>query len=282
MTRLLFQIFHNPNSLDPFRIWSAENSGRVLKHYGTRCEPKNIYPNSERDLEESLNRLPSKAFPPKYYDYFADTPMKVSAEVAISRWQTWSQLDKLLPESFSETFFHFYNYRRFALCLAQWLTFETFIFSDYDFLLLLEDDIEMGVNFIPNLQLVLTTLPPDWDVFNFVTPRSQKKNFKPWMQLSNTKISMSYMDRPSAALLFSKVGAKKTLWKSLFETHEKDNLSFCSNIDAIVHNVSLWIEETKIGFHIDTSRKRFFNSFSFVPEVNTGVNWREGFSTVQP
>jgi GR25 family glycosyltransferase involved in LPS biosynthesis len=84
-----------------------------------------------------------------------------------------------------------------------------FIKSDYDVLMLMEDDIQINDNFYELLSDYLNTIPEDWDVFSYFVHPNQ---FDRYTNIrSSDEIVLAYQDWSMLCWLITKPAAKKLI-----------------------------------------------------------------------
>jgi GR25 family glycosyltransferase involved in LPS biosynthesis len=84
-----------------------------------------------------------------------------------------------------------------------------FIKSDYDVLMLMEDDIQINNNFYELLSDYLNTIPEDWDVFSYFVHPNQFDRYTDIR--SNDEIVLAYQDWSMLCWLITKPAAKKLI-----------------------------------------------------------------------
>jgi len=84
-----------------------------------------------------------------------------------------------------------------------------FIKSDYDVLMLMEDDIEIGENFYELLSEYLNVIPKDWDIFSYFVHPNQ---FDRYTNISSKdEIVLAYQDWSMLCWLITKPAAEKMI-----------------------------------------------------------------------
>jgi len=84
-----------------------------------------------------------------------------------------------------------------------------FIKSDYDVLMLMEDDIEINENFYELLSEYLNVIPKDWDIFSYFVHPNQFDRYKNIR--SKDEIVLAYQDWSMLCWLINKPAAKKMI-----------------------------------------------------------------------
>ena len=85
-----------------------------------------------------------------------------------------------------------------------------FLDSDYDYLILMEDDIVLYDNFLDNIKDYLIELPNNFDAFHVFYPGSEDHKYNTGLDISNS-ICSSYQDWSCACYIINKSGAKKMI-----------------------------------------------------------------------
>lgn len=88
---------------------------------------------------------------------------------------------------------------------------KAFLQSDYDALLLFEDDVQLDPDFIQGMDNYLKQLPPDWDMFSPYIHWWQESNLYKEEYTVNKDICVAYQNWSLAAYFISRKGAVKAL-----------------------------------------------------------------------
>lgn len=130
-----------------------------------------------------------------------------------------------------------------------------FIESDYDAIMLMEDDIDIAPNFYPLLMEYISSLPDDWDVFSYFVHKNQ---FGRYNEISNnSKIVKAYQDWSMLCWIITKDCAKK-----------------------IIEDISINGINMPIDWYIFRQPDKF-NSYTLSPVAERGCELYETSSTFQ-
>lgn len=103
-----------------------------------------------------------------------------------------------------------WRYGEIGIWASNWLAWKNFIESDYDYLILMEDDIVLHDNFLDNIKEYLTELPSEFDAFHAFYPKNEEHKYKTELDISKN-ICSSYQDWSCACYIINKSGAKKMI-----------------------------------------------------------------------
>ena len=93
---------------------------------------------------------------------------------------------------------------------SNWKAWNLFMESDYDYLILLEDDIKIYDSFMELLSKYISELPEDWDAFHFFSPADQHYKYSNTMDVSENTCH-AYQDWSCACYIVSKKGAQQMI-----------------------------------------------------------------------
>tara|TARA_R110000850_G_scaffold190308_4_gene316243 strand:- start:16782 stop:18788 length:2007 start_codon:yes stop_codon:yes gene_type:complete len=139
------------------------------------------------------------------------------------------------------------------------LAFQNFVKSDFEYTLLIEDDIliENKERFLRLLIQYLKQLPDDWDMFSFYCPENQFKKYKPEIQNERKSIVPAYQDYSMVCNVVNRKCAIKVL-------------------DDIKQNgIDLPID------HYFFRNKNMFKVYTLTPDAEKGCSLIETDSTFQ-
>jgi GR25 family glycosyltransferase involved in LPS biosynthesis len=88
---------------------------------------------------------------------------------------------------------------------------KAFLDSDYDALLLFEDDVNLDPDFVKGMEAYLNKLPHEWDLFSPYIHWWQEGNLYKEEYSVNDEICIAYQNWSLAAYFISKEGARKAL-----------------------------------------------------------------------
>jgi GR25 family glycosyltransferase involved in LPS biosynthesis len=103
-----------------------------------------------------------------------------------------------------------WRYGEIGILSSNFYAWKNFINSDYDLLILMEDDIRYDDEFYEKLNLCINDLPDDWDIFSFYVPESEYNKFHLSMAVSPV-LSRSYQDWSMLCYVINKKGAQKLI-----------------------------------------------------------------------
>ena len=102
-----------------------------------------------------------------------------------------------------------FKYGELGVWASNLLAMKNFLESDYDVLILMEDDIEYHQDFVPLLRSYLNDMPKDWDLFSYFCHSNQFSRFVDIYD--GAKIVPAYQDWSMLCYLVNKKGAQKIL-----------------------------------------------------------------------
>lgn len=96
---------------------------------------------------------------------------------------------------------------------SNWKAWKNFLNSDYDILILMEDDIIIQDGFKDSLFEYLNELPKDWQIFHYYVFPTNYHRYSEEKNISKN-LSLVYQDNSCLCYIINKNGAKKLLSKS--------------------------------------------------------------------
>lgn len=103
-----------------------------------------------------------------------------------------------------------WRYGEIGIWASNWLAWKTFVDSEYDYLILLEDDIIIYDNFTEQLNKYINSVPSNFDALHIFCPDSELHKYQIGMDVSDF-ICSSYQDWSCACYVINKDGAIKML-----------------------------------------------------------------------
>jgi len=103
-----------------------------------------------------------------------------------------------------------WRYGEIGIWSSNFSAWKNFIDSDYDLLILIEDDIKYHDDFYDKLVLCMNDLPSDWEVFSFYVPESEYGKFDLSRSVSPI-LSRSYQDWSMLCYVLNRRGAQKLI-----------------------------------------------------------------------
>jgi GR25 family glycosyltransferase involved in LPS biosynthesis len=154
-----------------------------------------------------------------------------------------------------------WRYGEVGIWASNWLAWKNFINSDYDYLILMEDDIVIYDNFFEKINTYIKECPEDFDALHIFSPTDQDYKYNILLNVSEN-ICSSYQDWSCACYIINKGGAKRMLDLSSkginlpldwFMFRQKNLL----NVYTINPNISkiCTIEEVESTFQLKEDRK---------------------------
>jgi GR25 family glycosyltransferase involved in LPS biosynthesis len=104
-----------------------------------------------------------------------------------------------------------WRYGEVGIWASNWLAWKSFIESEYDYLILMEDDIVLYENFLPELERYMKQLPENFDAFHAFCPSDQNHKYDISMDFSD-EVCSSYQDWSAACYVVSRSGAQKMIY----------------------------------------------------------------------
>jgi GR25 family glycosyltransferase involved in LPS biosynthesis len=104
-----------------------------------------------------------------------------------------------------------WRYGEVGIWASNWLAWKSFIESEYDYLILMEDDIVLYENFLPELERYMKQLPENFDAFHAFCPSDQNHKYDVSMDFSD-EVCSSYQDWSAACYVVSRSGAQKMMY----------------------------------------------------------------------
>jgi hypothetical protein len=273
--QLLYYIGHDINCNDPVRNVAYSQITKLLSEFESLHHLPQHFLHSEADLQKLLLQLPLESHNLMINRDLGEKEHLITRESVSEMWAFWKES---LP--YRTGLQHIFGsvdkqIRRFSLNLGYLFALEAFLASRATFLLTFEDDAHMRSDFKECLLSVLSILPPNWDLFSFVTPHGQQTGFKPYLQVNSSPISVSFQVSSSAALLWSRTGARKVLHRYLFEVDNYDlgDPNGDMNIDSLIYNLSLLppFDGPSLRFSLNYQKDRNFQTYSYIPSFDSPV-----------
>lgn len=93
---------------------------------------------------------------------------------------------------------------------SNYTAWKNFLKTDFDYLILMEDDIIINDNFFPLLEKYINEINVDWDYFSFFVPADQKHKYNSGLAISEN-VSYSYSDWSCLCYVLTRKGAATAL-----------------------------------------------------------------------
>jgi len=278
----MYRIAHSPAHADSFRNQCAEQIATIMAAHGiAEGNTPQIFPGSEAELNELIAGLPHLPEPASHLDETKDAHERlfVTQEAIAKKRAEWSYIYLNLPPENQILHKNTLSHKRLAMHLNSWLALQDFLNSDYKYYLKFENDVKIQERFVAEAIRVIPLLPVNWDYFNFIVPDNAVKNYQEYLRIRGTDLTKSYQGYPAATMLISRSGAEKYLTRFLDHKTLDISLNGLRNGDTFVHNCHLYHEGNKLRWQIDLSESRTFKTYTYIPNTESPVSWREGHST---
>lgn len=275
--KLCYRVLHNPNSTDSFRCASYKSTREILGDFAEWIDTEQIFPSSEEELMQKVNQYESKLL-----DGLPQFGVMPNCSLVEAREKFLSRVAEIVgPVK------NFYTGRTkfgwFAAHLNGIISLFEFLESDYEAVILCEDDIQLPPDFLDEITKIDSVLDfESVDFFNFVVPEEQKSTYVNYLDVGDSHISQSYQGWPGAALLVTRSGVTKYLHTFLFSS--TGTINDARGGDEIIHNVTLTIrDDHSYQYNLDFSASRYMKTFTYKPHYGTTVKWRADakFTTIQ-
>jgi GR25 family glycosyltransferase involved in LPS biosynthesis len=102
-----------------------------------------------------------------------------------------------------------FKYGELGVWASNLLAMKNFLDSEYDYLMLMEDDIAYNEFFTPLLNVCMQELPADWDIFSYFCHPNQFVRFE--NNYSGERIVPAYQDWSMLCYILNRRGAQKML-----------------------------------------------------------------------
>ena len=103
-----------------------------------------------------------------------------------------------------------WRYGEVGIWASNWLAWKNFIDSDYDYLILMEDDIVLYDDFLSYVESYLKELPDNFDAIHIFCPEDQNNKYNISLDISKN-ICIAYQDWSAACYIINKNGANNML-----------------------------------------------------------------------
>jgi GR25 family glycosyltransferase involved in LPS biosynthesis len=173
MNNIAFQI-HHINGKNNYRDVLYKNVKNYLSNYCDNLNLETVEIKDKQGLEEFQAQNPD---------------FKVNSEgIELNNVQGW-------------------RYGEIGLWASTFLAYKKFSFSQYNFLLLVEDDIEFDNDLIENIKMCLSQAPENWDVIFLFAPGNTSNE----INISENNIVESYHDWSTLCYLINKNTVNKVI-----------------------------------------------------------------------
>lgn len=279
---ICYRVLHDyANCRDHFRVESAKRSIDIVSAFATELELKSFFPRSLDELNEAISTLPFEFENILPNSSIGEETFLVTSNRVFTVLELWKKVYALTGSYDTENPYPLSQVKLFAIHLHLWMMLEAFLKSDFTHLIYLEDDIHVPENFQEEAFRLLSVLPSDWDFFNFVIPEEELHRHKPHLDLPGLDVCINYQRYPGACLLISRKGARKLLSHFLLEAEQMPlNIDLSAAFDVTLANCSHPPEHNfQIWFLNQSPRHRKFQTYTYVPQSNKAVGWRNFHSS---
>jgi GR25 family glycosyltransferase involved in LPS biosynthesis len=144
---------------------------------------------------------------------------------------------------------------------SNYLAYKKFLESDYDTLVLFEDDILVSKNFRYLVELYKQELPGDWDFFSFFVPDDSLFAYNENDHtIGAENVCISYQQWSCAGYMVSKAGARKAI-------EDVESRGINCPIDWYIFNFRMKKEENKKTFFTYTLKPGKYRPIKFLQEA---------------
>lgn len=169
------KVFHIDS--DSERDWLVKNINIYLSNYSTELDTPTIQIRSHEDLLS-------------YYEHNKDFNMD--------------------PNGYSLDGVQGWKYGELGIWASNYTAWKNFLKTDYDYLILMEDDIVFNNNFFDLLKNYILELPEDWDFFSFFAPADQYHKYG-MSKSYGENTSFLYQDWSCLCYVLTRKGAQRSL-----------------------------------------------------------------------
>jgi GR25 family glycosyltransferase involved in LPS biosynthesis len=147
-----------------------------------------------------------------------------------------------------------FKFGEMGIWASNLVALKNFIQTDYDYLMLMEDDIEIGQNFTEYLGKYMSQLPDKWDIFSYFVHPNQ---FSRYNNDGKGDVVKAYQDWSMLCWIVNKRSAKK-----------------------IINNIKIFGVENPIDWHIFRGTDKY-SSYTLTPGAYRPITLHETTSTFQ-
>lgn len=177
------------------RTMNAINVRKYLSQFMPELDSQTLEINSAETLVEFVKANPDFVIEPKGYDnqYFD----KIVYDKAIAGEPTG------------------WKYGQLGIWASNYTAWTNFLKTDYDYVMLLEDDVRLKEGFIEVVNKCLNDLPDDWEIFHACAPMS-----KAWLnglpakedcEIGKEFVSLPYLHDSNGCYIINRKGVEKVL-----------------------------------------------------------------------
>ena len=167
---------------------NANRSKDYLRKHLPELDSKTIKINSQETLEMFLSENTGFKVDPDGYDPENFKPIYRKDESTPLGWK----------------------YGQIGIWASNYTAWINFLKTDYDYVMLVEDDVYFKEGSFEVFQGCLNELPDDWEIYHFCVPK-EKTMFKKQPRNVNSKISFPYINDSNACYIINRKGVEKLL-----------------------------------------------------------------------
>ena len=143
---------------------------------------------------------------------------------------------------------------------SNYKAYKRFLESDYDTLVLFEDDILLSANFQTVLNTYVSELPVDWDFFSFFVPDDSLFAFNSSHEIGAENVCTSYQQWSCAGYMVSKEGARKAV-------EDVESRGINCPVDWYIFNFRMKQEKNQQRFNTYTLKPGKYRPIRFLQEA---------------
>jgi hypothetical protein len=103
-----------------------------------------------------------------------------------------------------------WKYGQIGIWASNYMAWLNFLKTDFDYVMLVEDDVYFKEGSFEVFEECLRQLPDDWEIYHFCVPR-QKRIMNQLTEVINSKISLPYINDSNACYIVNRAGVNKLL-----------------------------------------------------------------------
>lgn len=212
--KLAYTVFHK-DGIDLKRDLNVNRIDNVMSGSALKLKSPTIYLSTLLELDDALKQYPAIRF-----NKSADT-------------------ERIFPGTTGAA----------GLWIGTYLAFKEFLTTDADTLFVFEDDIRLSPNFFKIVDMYISELPNNWDIFSLLIPWDTVPAYTPQHEIPNKEyICLMYQDWSTGAYMVSRRGAQTAI-----NDIEKNGIS--APIDFYLYNYR----------YNNATPEHYFNSFNIKP-----------------
>lgn len=106
-----------------------------------------------------------------------------------------------------------WKYGQIGIWASNYIAWLKFLETDYDFVMLVEDDVFFRQGAIETFQDCYEDLPEDWEIFHFCVPQIKRRDnsYDESKEIGHKNVCLPYIDSSNACYIINRKGIKKLL-----------------------------------------------------------------------